>query len=73
MDEEKPNIENCQRIESPDDEIPQKYDSTECQDCTTWDCIYMPEGESEKFMQGELESMFPEGIDDGFNFSDFGD
>ena len=71
MGAEKPNKEDCQRMEYGG-EAPESYDSTECQDCTYWDCIFMPEKACKEFMDGEQEAMFPEGIDDGFNFSDFG-
>jgi len=42
-------------------------------DYNYFSCKYMPAGAEEEFRQGELDSMFPEGIDDGFNFSDFGE
>jgi hypothetical protein len=72
MNEEKLTVETCQRMQTEDDP-PDSYDSSECQDCTNWDCIFMPGSAYDDFMRGELETMFPEGVDDGFNSSDFGE
>jgi len=72
-DDEKcePDKENCQRM-IEGEEKPIEYNDN-CEDCTYFSCKYIPAGAEEKFRQGELDSMFPEGIDDGFNFSDFGE
>ncbi len=71
MGDEKPSVDECQRMDSVE-EMPDAYDANECQDCSNGNCIFMPESEYRKFMDGETESMFPDGIDDGFNFSDAG-
>ena len=49
------------------EEKPTEYEDGSCQDCVCFSCKYMLAGAEEAFRQGELEVMFPEGIDDGFN------
>ena len=44
-----------------------EYNDGNCQDCAYFSCKYMLAGAEEKFRQGELDSMFPDGIDDGFD------
>ena len=61
-----PNEENCQRM-IRGEEKPTEYEDGNCQDCVYFSCKYMPAGAEEEFRQGEIESMFPEGIDDGFD------
>ena len=53
--------------------IPTSYEADECEECTNWDCKYMPDDAYDKLMEDELDSIFPNRIDDGFNFSDYGE
>ena len=69
---ENPSVGECQRMESEND-IPKAYDAEECAGCGNFNCIFMPESKYNKLMERELENMFPEGMDDGFDFSDFGE
>ena len=67
-----PDGDNCFLLEAdPSINISTETSIDDCQDCTNWDCKFMKPGMREEFEEGELASMFPDGIDDGFNTDDW--
>ena len=65
-----PNANNCFLLDDdPYIDISTETSMIDCQDCTSWTCKYMKPGMREEFEEGELASMFPDGIDDGYHWN----